>query len=172
MAGLETAPNLDSNDCGVPRRARLERGMSRYCCLQLLADDFNDLFALYHGMYHGFMIAFIVMCVFWCVRTSGFMAALLAYLGLWSFLTQFQFMNSYAEVNRGSQDVLLKLRACWHSRGGRRGSRRTLLIGMKLSSLKELRIKGGTSAFYFDKQLVVTTMDVILTQSVGLLMSY
>ena len=98
------------------------------------------------------------------------MAALLAYLGVWTLLTYFQFANNYADVNQGSKGVLISLRACWYDRGGHSGGRSALLIDRELSSLTELRIKGGDSFFCYDKQLVLTAMDIILKQSVSLLM--
>ena len=118
------------------------------------------------------MIAFTVMCVYGFVRTAGLMAALPAYLGVWCLVTYYQFMNNYAEVHSGSKGVLLSLRACSYGRGGggRSGDRRALSIGRELRSLKELRIKVGAAAFHYDKQLVVTVMDLILKQSVSLLM--
>ena len=76
-------------------------------------------------------------------------------------------MNNYAEGNGGSGAVLLSLRTYWYSRGGRRNG---FKIGKELRSLKELRIKGGSSAFSYDKQLIVTVIDAILKQSVSLLM--
>ena len=157
----------DATGCAMYREASLENKISWYRRLQLLADNFNDLFAFYHGMSHGLMTAFTVMCVYGFVRNGGLMAALPAYLDIWCFLPHFQFMNNFAEIHRGSRAVLLSLRMYWHSRVGRRNA---FKIGKELRSLKELRIKGGSSAFNYDKQLVVTVIDAILKQSVSLLM--
>ena len=162
--------NLRAVDGRIPPRAGIGRRIRHYRCLQLLTVGFNDLFALYHLISHGMLIAVTVMCVYGSVRTQGLMAAVLAYVSAWVLISYFQSMNNYAEVSRGSKNVLLALRACWYDGGGRSGGRSAWIIDRELVSLRELRIKGGDYAFYYDKQLTVTAMDIIFKQSASLLM--
>ena len=44
-------------------------------------------------------------------------------------------------------------------------------IALEIRSIRELCIVGG-SAFYFDKTLVLTIVEVVLVQSVNLLIMY
>ena len=77
-------------------------------------------------------------------------------------------MKNYAETNHGSKALLVSLNASWC--GGWRPSRGTSArIERQLRSLRELRIKVGSSAFYYDKQLVMTVGDIVLNQAVSLL---
>ena len=96
------------------------------------------------------------------------MSVLPAYLGIWGTHALYEVMKNYAEINHGSKALLVSLNASWC--GGCKPSRsKSVEMERQLRSLRELRIKVGSSAFYYDKQLVMTVGDIVLNQAVSLL---
>ena len=152
--------------------------VSLYRELQLLSDEYNNLLASFHAMLHGAAVVLITLYVYLFVRTEGMLAAMGAYLVIWSFPTYCELMNNYAEIGRGSKTFLESLKVSCYA-GGSVNQVRTARGGWvdphaevrkkELLSFRELRIKGGSSGFYFDKQLVLTFLGIILDQCVNLL---
>ena len=97
---------------------------------------------------------------------EGILAVALAYLGFWALVTYLLVATSYAEIHRRSVNLLRSIRRATSGRTGRRteGER----IALEIRSIRELCIAGG-SAFYFDKTLVLTVVEIILSESVNLL---
>ena len=152
----------------------LEREVRFYRKVQLLTDNFSNLFSHYHLALHLLMITFVVMSVLGSVRTGGFIAIVQAYLGFWVFLTYWQVMNRYADINLGSNILLRCLRdycsvASHSNLRDLRKARQVTAVRRDLRSMKGLRIQGGSSAFYFDKQLVLTAVGIVFGQSLNLL---
>ena len=150
--------------------------VSLYRELQLLTDEYNNLLAPFHAMLHGTAVALITLDVYLFVRTEGMHAALGAYLAIWSLLTYCELMNNYAEIQRGSTTFMESLRvSCYAGVNGNRTARggwvnpSAEVRKKELRSFRELRIKGGSSGFYFDKQLILTFLGIILDQCVNLL---
>ena len=85
-------------------------------------------------------------------------------------------MNNYAKIQIGSNTFLESFKASCFCDGTRVRAGRGGLLHFSSAirkreyrSFRELRIKGGNSAFYFDKKLVLTFIGIILSQSVNLL---
>ena len=150
-------------------------GVRLYRELQLLTDEYNNMLASLHGIMHGMIVSLLILCAYIFVRTEGIMAALAAYVGIWVLPSYCELMNNYAEIQMGSRTFLESLKESDSVRGsgswmrtGRAGAS-VAIIRRELRSLRDLRIRGGSSAFYFDKQLIPTVIGIILNQSVSLL---
>ena len=113
-------------------------------------------------MLHAALISFFVFCVYGAVRTDGVMAVGQSYLAVWGFLSYLQLLKRYADINTGSRDLLRSLQVDGSGDYSRIAVR-------ELRSMKELRVKGGSSAFYFDNEAVLTTIHIVLNQAVNLL---
>ena len=70
--------------------------LSLYREFQLLTDEYSNLLASYHAMLHGVVVALVTLCVYLFVRTEGMMAALAAYIAIWSLPTYCELMNNYS----------------------------------------------------------------------------
>ena len=143
----------DAENHGADKSLAFQSQLRIYRCLQLLTADFNGSFATFYGMLHGMIIAFVVLCVYGSVRTEGVMAIVQTYAALWSLFAYLQVINNFAVINQRSKALLNSLGQCCD--GNKRMSR-------QLRSYTELRVKGGSSAFYFDKKLVLTVIGIVL----------
>ena len=158
--------------------ARLQTELDTYRCVQLLMDEFNGLFGKLQTASRFTVISFVLFCVYGFFRTEGLMAIVQAYLGLWLFLSWLTAMNIYAEINHESKDLLRSFRTLCSSkinkpegsleRNTSSSRKRFMGVNRELKSLKELRIIA--SNFYFDKQLVLTVIGIVLDNSVSLLL--
>ena len=146
--------------------------------LRLLTDEYNNLLASFHGIFHGLAVTLTTLSVYLFVRSEGMMAALAAYLVMWSIPNYCELMNNYAEIQRGSKTFLESLKAsCFVDGSGspvrtRCGTSRvvgTAIFRRELESFRELRIKRGVSAVYYDTQLVLTMIGIVMNQSLNLL---
>ena len=149
-------------------------GVRLYRELQLLTNEYNNMLALFHAILHGIALSTITLCFYIFVRTEGIMAAFAAYTGMWGLPAYCEMMNDFADILTGSRTFLESLKESgsvrssgnWMRTGSAGAS--AAIIRRELRSLRELRIKGGSS-FYFDKKLVLTLIGIILQQSVNLL---
>ena len=171
--GSRSSGNSRVPSCEIGSSIRLRRELRCYRRLRLLTDEFNGVFAAFYGAYHYIMMSLIVLCVYGFVRTTGAMAIVQAYVAIWCFFAYGSVVSAHAQINRGSKLWLKSLRARYfHGRavsGGRRCASKGIVVVRELRSLKELRIKGGSSAFYYNKCLILTTTGAIFRQSVKLL---
>ena len=119
--------------------------------------------------------------VFHSIRSSPPVIALVqAYFGAWLLTSYLQVIKSYSEIYRGSKALLVSLSArCADKNVGSSGGSSVafgigagshVIIARELKSLTELRIRAGSSVFYFDKQLVLTVIQIVVSQTVGLLL--
>ena len=144
--------------------------------LQLLTDEYHNLLALYHAIMHATVVSLLTLCVYIFVRTEGLMAALAAYMGIWGLPCYCVVMNNYAEIQISSSAFLESLKKSGSVRVSsdwirtRRPGASAAIIRRELRSLRELRIKGGSCAFYFDKELVLTVTDTTVYELIGLLL--
>ena len=141
---------------------RMRRALHFYRCTQLLMDEYNRVLASFNGILHAVLISFFVFCVYGAVRTDGVMAIGTAYFAVWGFFTYLQLLKSYTDINTGSQGLLTSIQAQVSGDYSRIGVR-------ELRSMRELRVRGGSSTFYFDKEVVLTTLDIVFNQAVNLL---
>ena len=139
---------------------KLEKALKLYRCSQLLAVEYNSSFATFTGIIHTALLSFQVFCFYGAVRAEGAAAVGQAYLGVWGFLTYLQMLNKYAEINTESGNMLKMLQDSCRGKAG---------LGKVF--MKDLQIRGG-SAFYFDREIVLTTKDTLLNQTVNLLMLF
>ena len=100
---------------------------------------------------------------------EGILAVALAYLGFWALVTYLLVATSYAEIHRRSVNLLRSIRRAMTGRTGRRTEGGG--IALEIRSIRELCIVGG-SAFYFHKTLILTIVEIILVQSINLLIMY
>ena len=167
VAGREGSFSFGTGlETGLGRRLRLYRQM------QLLTDEYNGLLCHFSAAVHTTEIVLAVMCVCGAVRTEGVLAFGQGYLGFWSLMTYLQIINSYAEINRRSKLLLRSLRTCCRGCSGPVGIQDTaqgLRFRRELKSLKELRIRAGSYVFFFDKQLVLNVIGIVLVQSINVL---
>lgn len=155
------APLRNSKKFSKDQAAEVRMELKRYRCLGLLTDEFNGVYSQLSGQIHAIIMTCIVLCIYGAVRTEGVMGFLYVYMSVWGLVSYLQIVNNYANIHRGSKDFLVALGASSRTAG--------TVASRDLRNLKELRIKAGSSAFYFDKELVLTVVGVILTQSINLL---
>ena len=106
------------------------------------------------------------------MRTSGLFAAVTAYFACMGLVFYLSVANSYAETNRVSRKLLQLLRrACRVSRRNVASQTEHRISSQRTRTLRELRIHAGP-VFFYDKQLVLTTVQIILVQSANLLVVY
>ena len=165
--------------------------------LQLLTDEYNNLLAAYHMNLHGLTVALVTLCFYLSVRSEEIVAVVALYVAIWLLATYCEMMNNYAEIQSGSNKFLESLEAscylddsrnwvrtsatvlwetvhwrrCFGCLRRTRSGARAAVLSRQIRSLRELHIRAGSSAFYFDKQLVLTAISVILDQSVNLLLT-
>ena len=175
----------DSGDNGVVEGRILQMRFRFYCHVQLVTDQFNGLFANFYAPLHAILVTFMISCVYGTVQSDGMILVIVqAYLGFWMLLAYSFVINGYAEVNCSSKNFL------WWFQGQRVAGRNSAISfagrrqienrdhekifkrELRSLNLKELCIRGGSSMFYFDKQLVLTVLEIVLTQSVNLLIMY
>ena len=130
---------------------------------------FNDVTASVNGVLHANVIALVIMQVYGAVRMEGILALLLAYMGAVQFTTYGMLARSYGEVNAMSKALLEAVRRTTTADPVNVWGRVDAIIQRQIRSMPKLCVKGGSS-FYYDKPLLLTMLDVILAQSVGLLM--
>ena len=103
------------------------------------------------------------------------MAIVQAYMGIWMLVLYLEVCNSYAEISHGSEEFLQSIEAYSAHNGGvnaciERRRHDVMVIRRRLRSLKALSIKGGSTAFVYDKELVLTVLEVVVGQTQGLLL--
>ena len=155
------------------RGAGFESDVRMYHCCELHAKKFNQVFAPLNGFLHTLFISVIVGSVYAALRLERLFAALAAYWAFISLSSYLSVANSFAAINRESALLLQTLRSVGTNSSG---SNQVAPIQWKkcqrkMKSLQELRISGG-SVFYYDKTLVLTIIEIILSQSVNLLVLY
>ena len=180
MATIGSGIQLDANTGTQNSTSHLRRELSLYRCLQLLVDEYNGLFDSFQLLIHAASIIVTVLCVFGSLRTEGVIALVQAYFGAWLLTSYLQVIKSYSEIYRGSKALLVSLSArCADKNVGSSGGSSVafgigagshVIIARELKSLTELRIRAGSSVFYFDKQLVLTVIQIVVSQTVGLLL--
>ena len=164
MSDVAGGQQAEVGDVDANRKARV--GLYREC--QLLTNQYNNLLASFHAIIHAVVVILVTLYMYLFVRAEGMMAAVAAYLAVWSIPTYCELLNNYAEIQRGSKAFLESLNvSCLVDDSGNR--MRTAIINRELRSFRELRIKAGSSGFDFDKQLVLTFVGIILSQCVNLL---
>ena len=133
--------------------------------------SFNGAFGLLNGMLHWASTVFVIFCVYGAVWTEGPLSVAIAYWGTFTLVGYQLVVIQYAENNRASKMFLRKVRKAWSCCRGMQSRRRRKWIGREILSMREMRILAG-SAFYYDKLLVLTVFEVVLVQSVKLLIMY
>ena len=109
------------------------------------------------------------MLVYGTVRMEGILALA---SGLWasgSFVGYGMLVHSYAENYEASRALLkhIKRTVSAETTAGRAGFSK--IVDREIKSMKHLCIMAG-STFYYDKTLLLTMMDILVGQSVNLLL--
>ena len=151
--------------------ARLETAIRLYRCLCIHVGGFNDVFGALNRMLHGAAITFVIFCVYGSLRTEGALSVAIAYWGTFTLVCYQLTVTKYAESNGASNAFLVRVRTAWSVCSGRQRSRHRKRIGREIGSMREVRIQAG-STFYYDMTLVLTVFEVVLVQSVNLLIMY
>ena len=134
---------------------------------QLHVECFNILYAPMNAALHVFIIACVIVSVYGCVRIEGWFAFALGYIATFCLLLYLFICRSYADINWRSKTVLQSLRVMVS--GIQKGRLSCKAVDREQRSMTELRVRPGT-AFYYDRALVLTVLQVIVTQSVSMLM--
>ena len=154
------------------RSAVLEKKLESYRCYELHTINFNQVYNLFNAYAHPACMVVAICSIYGAVRTSGVLAAVAANWAFMGLAICLPWVGSYAKINQESRAVLGSLRRAWSRdvRGTGHFDRKT--SGRKLRSMRELRISTAGSRYYYDKALVLTTVGIILVQSVDLLVMY
>ena len=159
---------------GTKQHVRFCGQVRAYRHLQLLMEEFSGLFAGFLLINHALVIVLVVLSVNGSVQADGTMAAGQILFAAWLLACYLKVVDTYAGVNNGSKALLVTSLAC--TKSSDRGlavayrEQTTMILKRELRSLRELRIKGGRSTFYFDKQLVLTVIGIVLNESVNLIL--
>ena len=162
------------------QRYKPGRRLSLFRRLQVLTDEFNKLFNSFHLEIHVVLIAIVSLRVYGSVRTEGLLAFVQTYMGSWMLVLHLQLCNSYGVINHGSE---MFFRAIWASCAGSctllvtgsfetSGISSVRAIRRQLRSVRVLCITEGSSTFRYDKRLVLTVVQIVLSQAVTLLLLY
>ena len=153
------------------RKQLLAITLHRYRCLQLSVNGFNTVFGSLNAALHAEMIVAIVFFVYGMARSDGATRIFMAYLVLESITWYPKVISMFAEIHSGSRaHIELAKRAGWSS-GIQTKNTVGSLAKRELRTMKELRITAG-GMFYFDKPLVLNFIDIVLGQTVNLLIMY
>ena len=149
----------------------LERKLESYRCYELHTTYFNHVFLLFNDFSHPMCMAVAICSIYAAVRTRGVLAAVAANWAFMGLAICLPWVGSYAKINYESSAALESLRRNWGRVHGV-GHSDWKVSERKMRSMRELRICSADSRYYYDKALVLTTVEIILTQSVNILVMY
>ena len=157
-------------------RERLTREIRLYRSLQLLTEEVNDLFASTLGETHGVVTLALICLAYGVLRCEGLLAVMMVYMFCWSFGSYFLLMNKLANINLGSKSLLRCIDSSFRSVYGGNviaivtfaSAKEAKIVQRELRNMRELRLRGGSSVFYFDKKLILTVVYVVMSQSISL----
>ena len=140
--------------------------------MEILTLEFISLFWVAYGLIHGLIVLIIAACAYGVVRLEGFTALAVGVFGLDMATVLMVIVSTLASVSHASKRVLVKMGQCERGgtgshRGGMNGYRK--VIEKSVRGLRELRISMG-SCFYYDKGMLLTTLQIILQISVNLIL--
>ena len=142
--------------------------LRHYKRLRVHANGFNEVTAGFNGILHANIVTLIVMFAYAAVRAKGIVAFLSAYLGVVGFVAYVLLASGYGQINRRSKALLKAVRVTASAdRMARRGQGKA--VNREIRCMNDLRIKAGTT-FYYDNALVLTIVEIILVQSVNMLL--
>ena len=143
-----------------------------YRSIHFSAEEFSRMLMSVFGVNHVVIVLIAVFCAYASVRLDGLLAIGLGFVGLNSTVMLIVMMNMLANLNRRSKETLHALRrqataVCSATRGSNYG----VWLRRELRCLPDLRIRMG-SIFFYDKPIVLTTLQIILQISINLLLLY
>ena len=141
-----------------------------YRCCQVHTDAFNRVFGSLNADLHTTVVTIITLSVYCTMRTSWLFAVFTTYFACVCLVFYLSVANSYSETIRVSRTLLQSLKQVG-SNGNVATGRGQKITNRRIQALRELRIHAGP-VFFYDKQLVLTTVEIILVQSVNLLVAY
>lgn len=93
-------------------------------------------------------------------------------MSIWGLLALYFYLrvvNSYAQINDGSEEFIRLVRKAWAT--GYLASSYGKGVDRELRCMRGLRIQ-ASEAFYYDKGMVLTVVETVLLESVNLLIAY
>ena len=164
---LRRSPALDVN-CSQMRKLRT------YKCLQILVQEFNRIFGNVYGSIHVLGVVLVVSCTYGTVRLEEFLAFGAGLLGLDVAIMTMVIIGVLASANHGSKKVLMAMNMTvgrmLTTRGRKRGRQSEIkAFSMTVRGLRNLRVSIGSS-FYYDKGIVLTTLQIMLKSCVDLIL--
>ena len=138
------------------------------------ASDFNGFYAPSLGILHAITATGVAYCVYGAARAEAAFALFFGYMAVLWICAYLLVLNMFAELNAASKNLLTLFGAalssicCWADIQEHQDYNS---LGGEWKSLTDLRVRAG-SMFYFDRQLVVNFIDVILNESANLLITY
>ena len=139
----------------------------------ILVREFNDIFGIIYGAIHVLDVIIVAWCAYAMVRLQGFIAFTMGAFGLNVIVITMGIINALASVSYGSRKVLknMKTESCMDRGGNYWGMRSYRAAQRDVIHLRDLRIWFGSS-FYYDKEIVLTTLQIMLQGSVNLILLY
>ena len=142
----------------------------------MLVVEFNGIFSLVIGVIHALNMCIAIFCAYGTVRLHGILASGFGIFGADILVMITIFVNTLANVNQGSRQFLrgIKKLATTATVGKERQGLRprdSIIMLRELSTLHELRISIGSS-FFYDKGIVLTTLQIIFQTSINFILMH
>ena len=149
------------------------RKLRLYKCLQISLQELNLIFGNLYASIHVLGILLVVSCAYGVVRLEGLLAFGAGLVGLEAAVMTMIIIAVLASANHGSKRVLVAMRtvgrmsARRESWWERRGDSKVFVKAVR--GLRDLRVSIGSS-FYYDKGIVLTTLQIMLKSCVDLIL--
>lgn len=161
-----------SNRHGGILMMNLTKCAEAYRCCLLQEVAFNRVFSGFNALLHFLCITATIFSVYTAIRSSGLLAAFGVYGAFMALTFYLTMANCYAETNHGSRILLESLqRVCIRGSEGMAFRRDEEIARKRIRSLRELRIRAAFVCYY-DKQLILTILQIVLVRSVDLLVMH
>ena len=137
--------------------------------LRLITEELSRVATFGYGGAHAGLMIISLVCTYGAVRLQGMLAFSLGWTGLNITIFLVILVGTLGNINSSSKRSIELVRqrpAVLHSAG--KDLERKWLQREALA-LRDLRIRMG-SAFFYDKTLVITTIEIILQNTVNLLL--
>ena len=156
-------------DWRLPNPKTLRRSRRMYRCLYLQMDHFSRTFVVAYGSIHLGLVVLAIFCSYGSVRFHGLLAFGFAWMFTACLVMLVLLVLALAAVNRKSKATLESMQKVAKSLFvGLKGPQRRMLR-REMSNMQGLKVRVG-SMFYYDSPLLLTTLDVLLTNAVNLLL--
>ena len=147
---------------------KFRRTCRLYRSVYLMCDEFSEMFKITLGGLHVAFTIVVVYYVYMGVRLTGFQSFRSAFAAVGCLVLMLTLEGKYAEVNTASKTFLQQLKIQDVMRSNRIVEKaHRQILQRERKCLRECRIRVG-SLYYYDTDLLVSTIEIILDNSINL----